>query len=53
MDQLIEFFNELNGKHIPKNNNEVYYQTGKTPDLLFVGEIDCCDVIDTCCDGYE
>jgi hypothetical protein len=52
MVELKSFFEELCGSHISKPSQEA-----KEP-LLAKGQplapdIDCCDVIDTCCDSYD
>lgn len=52
MDQLIEFFSKLKGDHIQKDNDDVSCLGGSLISPIAEG-IDCCDVIDTCCDNYE
>jgi len=54
MDQLIEFFGKLKGDHIQKNNDELRRSCLDGSSISPIAEgIDCCDVIDTCCDNYE
>jgi len=49
MRSLIRFFQELRGEHLPKTDEQVLcFEAG-----FLVDGIDCCDVVDICCDSYE
>jgi len=51
MKELIRFFRKLHGEHLHKKQEDQSKITAEeTPSL---DGIDCCDVVDTCCDSYD